>query len=73
MRVGDTSPWPSMATGAVAEESGVDGYTKDGTVDLKGNPVRRSHRGGWSACFFIVGKLIKTISLILVLSLIKMD
>ncbi|XP_022979365.1 protein NRT1/ PTR FAMILY 5.2-like [Cucurbita maxima] len=54
MRVGDTSPWPSMATGAVAEESGVDGYTKDGTVDLKGNPVRRSHRGGWSACFFIV-------------------
>ncbi|WOL10637.1 hypothetical protein Cni_G19396 [Canna indica] len=29
-------------------------HTKDGTVDLKGNPVLRSKRGGWTACFFIV-------------------
>ncbi|CAN1144962.1 Protein NRT1/ PTR FAMILY 5.3 [Linum perenne] len=29
-------------------------YTKDGTVDLKGNPVRRSKRGGWRACSFVV-------------------
>ncbi|XP_050216450.1 protein NRT1/ PTR FAMILY 5.2-like [Mercurialis annua] len=29
-------------------------YTKDGTVDLKGNPVLRSKRGGWRACSFIV-------------------
>ncbi|XP_057783531.1 protein NRT1/ PTR FAMILY 5.2-like [Salvia miltiorrhiza] len=31
-----------------------DGYTEDGTVDLKGNPVLRSKRGGWTACFFVV-------------------
>lgn len=30
-------------------------FTKDGTVDLKGNPVLRSKRGGWKACSFIVG------------------
>ncbi|XP_039138702.1 protein NRT1/ PTR FAMILY 5.2-like [Dioscorea cayenensis subsp. rotundata] len=29
-------------------------FTKDGTVDLKGNPVLRSKRGGWKACSFIV-------------------
>lgn len=39
----------------MAVEEGVDEYTKDGTVDLKGNPVRRSKRGGWTACSFIVG------------------
>ncbi|XP_022924429.1 protein NRT1/ PTR FAMILY 5.2-like isoform X1 [Cucurbita moschata] len=42
-----------MAASA-AEESGVDDYTKDGTVDLKGNPVLRSKRGRWKACSFIV-------------------
>ncbi|KAL7081259.1 hypothetical protein ACP275_14G028600 [Erythranthe tilingii] len=36
------------------EENGSDGYTKDGTVDLKGNPILRSKRGGWTACSFIV-------------------
>ncbi|KAL3812444.1 hypothetical protein ACJIZ3_013712 [Penstemon smallii] len=39
------------------EENGIDnnnGYTKDGTVDLKGNPILRSKRGGWTACSFIV-------------------
>ncbi|XP_059448001.1 protein NRT1/ PTR FAMILY 5.2-like [Corylus avellana] len=36
------------------EEEAFDDYTKDGTVDLRGNPVRRSKRGGWTACSFIV-------------------
>jgi len=36
------------------EEVG-DDYTKDGTVDLQGNPVRRSIRGRWKACSFVVG------------------
>ncbi|KAH0939349.1 hypothetical protein HID58_006810 [Brassica napus] len=35
------------------EEAG-DDYTKDGTVDLRGNPVRRSQRGRWKACSFVV-------------------
>ncbi|CDY69420.1 BnaCnng63420D, partial [Brassica napus] len=35
------------------EEVG-DDYTKDGTVDLRGNPVRRSIRGRWKACSFVV-------------------
>ncbi|KAL8161948.1 hypothetical protein V2J09_013437 [Rumex salicifolius] len=35
-------------------EGGVEGYTQDGTVDLKGNPVLRSRRGGWKACWFVV-------------------
>ncbi|CAD5334093.1 unnamed protein product [Arabidopsis thaliana] len=35
------------------EEVG-DDYTKDGTVDLQGNPVRRSIRGRWKACSFVV-------------------
>ncbi|XP_076908553.1 protein NRT1/ PTR FAMILY 5.2-like isoform X1 [Bidens hawaiensis] len=30
------------------------GYTEDGTVDLRGNPVLRSKRGGWTACSFVV-------------------
>ncbi|XP_052207343.1 protein NRT1/ PTR FAMILY 5.2-like isoform X1 [Diospyros lotus] len=38
----------------VAEEAGSHGYTEDGTVDLKGNPVLRSKRGRWRACFFVV-------------------
>ncbi|KAM6544874.1 hypothetical protein CsatB_025610 [Cannabis sativa] len=36
------------------EEEGIDDYTEDGSVDLKGNPVRRSKRGGWRACAFVV-------------------
>ncbi|XP_022855736.1 protein NRT1/ PTR FAMILY 5.2-like [Olea europaea var. sylvestris] len=36
------------------EENGQDGYTQDGTVDLKGNPILRSKRGGWTACSFVV-------------------
>ncbi|CAF2041614.1 protein NRT1/ PTR FAMILY 5.2-like isoform X2 [Brassica napus] len=35
------------------EEAG-DDHTKDGTVDLQGNPVRRSIRGRWKACSFLV-------------------
>ncbi|KAJ7954674.1 Protein NRT1/ PTR FAMILY 5.2-like [Quillaja saponaria] len=38
----------------MAVEEGVDEYTQDGTVDLKGNPVLRSKRGGWTACSFVV-------------------
>ncbi|XP_039831381.1 protein NRT1/ PTR FAMILY 5.2-like [Panicum virgatum] len=34
--------------GAAAE------YAQDGSVDLRGNPVLRSKRGGWTACSFIV-------------------
>ncbi|GKC72116.1 NRT1/ PTR family 5.2-like protein [Tanacetum coccineum] len=44
--------------GAVEDEKGNGeggGYTEDGTVDLRGNPVLRSKRGGWKACSFIVG------------------
>ena len=44
------------------EEGVADDYTQDGTVDLKGNPVRRSKRGGWKACSFIIG--ISLISLV---------
>ena len=40
------------------EETGLDDYTKDGTTDLKGNLIRRSKRGGWRACFFVVGNVI---------------
>ncbi|PIA65686.1 hypothetical protein AQUCO_00100884v1 [Aquilegia coerulea] len=29
-------------------------FTQDGTVDLKGNPILRSKRGGWTACSFVV-------------------
>ncbi|KAK1289477.1 Peptide transporter PTR3-A [Acorus calamus] len=29
-------------------------YTQDGSVDLKGNPVLRSKKGGWKACSFVV-------------------
>ncbi|KAI3970686.1 hypothetical protein MKX01_024333 [Papaver californicum] len=36
--------------GIVAKE----GYTQDGTVDLKGRPILRSKGGRWKACSFIV-------------------
>ncbi|KAK3417243.1 hypothetical protein EUGRSUZ_H02979 [Eucalyptus grandis] len=35
-------------------EEGVDDYTQDGTVDIRGNPVRRLKHGGWTACSFVV-------------------
>ncbi|XP_077250805.1 protein NRT1/ PTR FAMILY 5.2-like isoform X1 [Tasmannia lanceolata] len=35
-------------------ESGGGDFTQDGSVDLKGNPVLRSKRGGWKACSFVV-------------------
>ncbi|KAL2508250.1 Protein NRT1/PTR FAMILY 5.2 [Forsythia ovata] len=37
------------------EEKGLQDYTQDGTVDLKGRPVLRSNTGKWKACYFIVG------------------
>ncbi|PON33133.1 Proton-dependent oligopeptide transporter [Parasponia andersonii] len=36
------------------QEEALDEYTQDGTVDLKGNPILRSKRGGWRACSFVV-------------------
>ncbi|KAL6883238.1 hypothetical protein ACP4OV_010652 [Aristida adscensionis] len=36
------------------EAAAADEYTQDGTVDLHGNPVLRSKRGGWKACSFVV-------------------
>ena len=42
---------------SMALEEAIDEYTQDGKVDLKGNPVLRSKRGGWKACWFVVGKL----------------
>ena len=44
------------------EEGNIDDYTQDGTVDLKGNPVRRSKRGGWRACSFVVGTIFELLS-----------
>lgn len=48
-----------MTMERVVEENGKtrgdDEYTKDGTVDLKGNPVLRSNTGRWRATSFIVG------------------
>ncbi|KAE8786089.1 Peptide transporter PTR3-A [Hordeum vulgare] len=35
-------------------ENGEGAYAQDGSVDLRGNPVLRSKRGGWTACAFIV-------------------
>ncbi|XP_047330166.1 protein NRT1/ PTR FAMILY 8.3 [Impatiens glandulifera] len=32
-----------------------EGYTGDGSVDIKGNPVLRSKTGNWKACPFILG------------------
>ncbi|XP_039141192.1 protein NRT1/ PTR FAMILY 5.2-like [Dioscorea cayenensis subsp. rotundata] len=29
-------------------------YTKDGSVDLNGNPILRSKCGGWTACSFVI-------------------
>ena len=37
-------------------ETGASEYAQDGSVDLRGNPVLRSKRGGWTACSFIVGE-----------------
>ncbi|KAG9446876.1 hypothetical protein H6P81_013004 [Aristolochia fimbriata] len=39
--------------GSKEEEARRD-FTEDGTVDLGGNPVLRSKRGGWKACSFVV-------------------
>ncbi|XP_020688616.1 protein NRT1/ PTR FAMILY 5.2 [Dendrobium catenatum] len=39
---------------ANGSEMGSSIFTKDGSVDLKGRPVLRSKRGGWTACYFIV-------------------
>ncbi|KAM7269527.1 hypothetical protein ACFE04_025024 [Oxalis oulophora] len=41
-------------TFTAVEEQGTTDFTKDGTVDLRGNPIRRSQKGGWKACSFLV-------------------
>uniref|UniRef100_A0A0D9VPC2 Major facilitator superfamily (MFS) profile domain-containing protein n=1 Tax=Leersia perrieri TaxID=77586 RepID=A0A0D9VPC2_9ORYZ len=46
-----TESLPAMENG---ESKGGGEYTQDGSVDLRGNPVLRSKRGGWTACSFIV-------------------
>ncbi|XP_043693845.1 protein NRT1/ PTR FAMILY 5.2-like [Telopea speciosissima] len=38
----------------MVEEAKRGEFTQDGTVDLKGNPILRSKRGGWTACSFVV-------------------
>ncbi|KAG8091907.1 hypothetical protein GUJ93_ZPchr0012g19788 [Zizania palustris] len=43
-----------MAAERVEAGGAGDEYTQDGTVDLRGNPVLRSKRGGWKACSFVV-------------------
>lgn len=30
-------------------------YTKDGTVDYRGNPAKRKETGTWKACPYILG------------------
>ncbi|XP_066362911.1 protein NRT1/ PTR FAMILY 5.1 [Miscanthus floridulus] len=37
------------------EEAKQDAYTKDGSVDLRGQPVLASQTGRWKACAFLVG------------------
>lgn len=32
------------------------GYTRDGTVDLRGRPVLSFKTGKWKACSFLVGE-----------------
>jgi hypothetical protein len=34
-------------------------YAQDGSMDMRGNPVLRSKRGGWTACSFIVGAFVR--------------
>uniref|UniRef100_A0A0E0CUY3 Major facilitator superfamily (MFS) profile domain-containing protein n=1 Tax=Oryza meridionalis TaxID=40149 RepID=A0A0E0CUY3_9ORYZ len=51
MAVTESLPLPAMENG---EGKGGGEYTQDGSVDLRGNPVLRSKRGGWTACSFIV-------------------
>lgn len=41
-------------------------YTKDGTVDYRGNPAKKSDTGTWKACPFILGNSAK-ICLVIVL------
>lgn len=36
-------------------ESRNDIYTKDGTVDYRGNPANKKQTGTWRACPFILG------------------
>ncbi|CAN6314115.1 unnamed protein product [Urochloa humidicola] len=50
----EKAPPPPGSGSCLAMESGAEEYAQDGSVDLRGNPVLRSERGGWKACSFIV-------------------
>ncbi|KAL1308588.1 hypothetical protein HN51_050573 [Arachis hypogaea] len=39
----------------MSEDNDNDVYTKDGTVDYKGNPANKNETGTWRACPFILG------------------
>ena len=43
---------------SMAEE---DDYTKDGTIDYRGNPANKKKTGTWTACPFILGTSISTL------------
>lgn len=59
---------------ALEEANGSEGYTQDGTVDLKGNPILRSKRGRWTACSFVVGTYtLLSLSLSLIFATIAMS
>lgn len=48
--------------GRVAED---DLYTKDGTVDYRGNPANKNVTGTWKACPFILGTNLRLLLYIL--------
>ena len=48
--------------GPIAEDDDV--YTKDGTVDCRGNPANKNVTGTWKACPFILGTNTRLILLI---------
>ena len=46
----------------VVRNGAVDEFTYS-SVDLQGKPVHKSKRGGWTACFFVVGNKLLHLSL----------
>ncbi|CAL4920671.1 unnamed protein product [Urochloa decumbens] len=52
--MGAEKPAPAPVSLAMEGSGAAEEYAQDGSVDLQGNPVLRSERGGWKACSFIV-------------------
>ncbi|KAG5620393.1 hypothetical protein H5410_005611 [Solanum commersonii] len=50
-----TDEIPLLEDGGLLEDESSDLYTRDGSVDIKGNPVLKSETGNWRACPFILG------------------